>query len=879
MYISRRRRRGGARIGGIKLPGFLGNLLKRRWTKQEVLFYAACGVIGVLVIGFVFALALFSWYAKDLPSPGKLSQRGNFSTVFTDRNDEVIYEMYQDKNRVPVKFKDIAKYLKQGTVAVEDKTFYQHGGISQSGIIRAFLSTIFRGEVQGGSTLTQQLIKNVLLTSERSLPRKIKEAILATEVEKRYTKDEILEMYLNEAPYGGTYYGVGAAAKGYFGKEPKDLTLVESAIMAGLPQNPSRYSPFIGVKDAWKGRAKDVLRRMQEDGYITQKEKDAAVKQVDKYKFASANESIDAPHFVFFVRKFVEQQFGAKALDQGLRIKTTLDLEAQRLAQKIVREEVEELQEDYDLGNGSLVMLDSKTGDILAYVGSYNYDNAEYGKFDVVTQGNRQPGSTLKPIVYALAFEKKYTPATVLMDVETEFGAGENGEKPYKPVNYDGKFNGPVQMRFALANSLNIPAVKALALVGVEDFLQKANDMGLQTLAPTEKNLNRFGLSIALGGGEVTLLDLTSAFTVFANGGQKTDVQFIEEIKDYKGKVIYKKPKAKSKKVLSEEVSFLISHILSDDTARANVFGRGSLLNIPGKTVAVKTGTTDEKRDNWAVGYTQDITIGVWVGNNDNSKLNERIASGTTGATSIWNKVMVQMVKKYKDGIIPKPDNVEALLIDAYLGGLPRDGQPTRSEYFVKGTEPDDIAKFYKKLKINDGKLANEVQVKAGQFEEKDYIVLTEEDPVSGDGTNRWQAGIDKWAEAQTDEKYKVPKETSTASAEDIVVSISEPKNRETLNTNDLRVKAKLVSGPKLKKVKIFINGEEKKSFDGDTRQIEEVFNVPDGAYKVQVTAENEKDKKGESTMEVGVKKPWDFKEPTAAPTAVPTATTAPPKE
>lgn len=855
------------------MPGFLSGMFGGRWTQQRLITYVGFGLIGLLLIGFFGAVILFSWYSRDLPSPGKLSQKANASTVFFDKNGKTIYEMYQDKNRVPVKFADISKYLKEGTVAVEDKSFYQHSGISQAGIIRAALASILKGDAQGGSTITQQLIKNVLLTSERSLPRKIKEAVLATEVEKRYTKDQILEMYLNEVPYGGSFYGVGAASKGYFGKDPKNLNLVESAIMAGLPQNPSTYSPFIGRKDAWKGRAKDVLRRMKEDGYITNKEYTAALTGVDKYKFSSAKQSIDAPHFVFFVSRFVEKQFGAKALDQGLRIKTTLDLDSQRKLQDIVHDEVDRLKEDYNLGNGAAVMLDSKSGDILALVGSYDYNNNDYGKFDVATLGMRQPGSSLKPILYATAFEKKYTPATILMDVETQFGVAENGQPAYKPVNYDGKFRGPAQMRFALANSLNIPAVKTLALIGLKDFLQKATDMGIQSLNPSDENMKRFGLSAALGGGEVTLLDLTSSYSVFANGGEKMPMQFIEEIRDYNGKIIYKKPKSNPKKVLSKEVSFLISHILSDDTARSEAFGRFSLLNIPGKTVAVKTGTTDSKRDNWAVGFTKDITLGVWVGNNDNSELNNKIASGTTGASSIWSKAMKEMLKTYKDGIIDKPENVEAIQIDAFLGGLPKDGNPTRSEYFIKGTEPTDVSPFYKKLKIHNGKLANEVQIKSGSFEEKDFYVFKEDDPVSGDGVNRWQEGIDKWAEKQTDDKYKWPHETSNESADDLVVSISEPKNRTTVDTNDIKVKAKIISGgPKIKHVEININGERVKSWDEDRKEVDETFNRPDGVYKVQVVAINEKDKKVESTMEIGVKKPWDDKGSQPAPTA----TTAP---
>lgn len=847
--------RASKRSTGFKLPA-----LPRKLNAQQVMMFAGVAAIVLLIIGFIAASALFAWYARDLPSPAKLAEKTASSTVLYDRNGKVIFELYEDRNRVPVEFKNISPYLKQGTVAIEDKEFYEHKGVSQMGILRAFFSIVFKGDVQGGSTLTQQLIKNNLLSTEQTLSRKIKEAILASEVEKRYTKDEILSMYLNDAPYGGTYYGVGSASKGYFGKEPKDLNLVESAILAGLPQNPTYYNPFSGTKDLWKGRAKDVLRRMEEDGYITKEQRDKATKQVDSYTFTTEKSAIRAAHFVFFVRDFVQREFGEKALSNGLKIYTTLDLEAQEVAEKVVKEEVEELMEEYDLGNGAMVMIDSQTKEILSYVGSYDFNNEAYGKFDVVSQGKRQPGSTLKPIVYGLAFEKKYTPADILMDVETQFGVPTDGEPAYVPENYDGEFRGPVQMRMALANSLNIPAVKALALVGLRDFLQKSNDMGLSTLAPTQENMNRFGLSIALGGGEVTLLDLTNSFSVFANEGKAAPVQFITEIKDYNNKTIYKKPKVAEKQVFSKEAAFLISHILSDDTARSQAFGTGSLLNIPGKTVSVKTGTTDEKRDNWAVGFTKNITVGVWVGNNDNTQLNPQIASGTTGATSIWHEVMVQMLKKYEDGIIDKPETVEALQIDAYLGGLPRDGQPTRSEYFIKGTEPKDVSSYYKSLKINDNKLANEVQVQAGAFEEKDYIVIEEDDPLSADGKNRWQEGINAWAEKQEDEKLKPPKETSTNSLDDVAVNITSPKNRTTV-TNKFQIKARITSLEKIKKVRIFMDGKEVKSIDGDTKQIDESIEVEDGAYLLKIEAENEKGKMGSSTLDLGVDVPWDKKD------------------
>ncbi len=716
---------------------------------------------------FIFSLAVFAWYSKDLPSPGKLSQISGYSTVFYDRDGKVLYEMFKDKNRVPASLNEVSDYLKQATIAIEDKNFYKHQGISETGILRAFLSIVFQRKIQGGSTITQQLIKNVLLSNRRVLSRKIKELILAFEVERRYTKDQILEMYLNEAPYGGSFWGVASASQGYFGKPAKDLNLVESAVLAGLPQSPSYYSPFVGKKDAWKDRARHVLRRMEEDKYITKKQELQASKDLEKLRFSKPKFVIYGPHFVFYVKDLLEKEYGSKIFDQGLKIKTSLSLDLQKKVEAVVNKEILSLKK-YQVTNGALVVLDSQTGEILGMVGSYDFFDEKFGNFNA-SLALRQPGSAIKPITYALAFEKGYTPSTVLMDVKTVFP--NFGDKDYIPENYDGKFRGPLQLRFALGNSINIPAVKLLAMLGIRNFLEKANQMGLTTLAPTEKNLNRFGLSITLGGGEVRLLDLSSAFSVFARGGIKKDSVAILEIKDYKNKTLYKNKLNQGQRVLSAEAAFLISHILSDNNARVEIFGPNSYLKIPGKTVAVKTGTTNDKRDNWTVGYTRSLTVGVWVGNNDYSPMNPQVASGVTGASSIWHKAMVELLKKYPDGIMEKPDKVKAYEIDAFLGGLPKEGYPTRSEYFIEGTQPKDISPFYKKLKIskNNGKLANEEEIKRGEFEEKEYIIITENDPVSTDGKNRWQEAIDIWAKEQPDDKYHPPTEISDYKPEEKV--------------------------------------------------------------------------------------------------------------
>ena len=842
--------------------------------KPRLQKYILYGFIGLIAFLCIVALGIFTWFSKDLPSPGKLSQVEQSATVFYDRDGKVLFQMYKDKNRLPIAFKDIADTLKKATIAIEDKEFYKHGGISNVGILRSFFMLIITRKVSGGgSTITQQLIKNVLLDSQQTSTRKLKEIILAIAVEGKYSKDQILEMYLNEVPYGGSFYGVGAAAKGYFGKNPNQLTLLESAFIAGLPQSPSVYSPFIGVKDAWKGRTTDVLRRMREDKYITVAEEKAALAKMNLLTFSQSRMSMNAPHFVFYVRELIEKEYGAKILEQGLKIKTTLSLDVQQKAEKIVKEEIEGIKK-YKVGNGAVVVLDSQTDEILSMVGSYDYNDEEYGNFNAAVS-RRQPGSAVKPITYALAFEKGYTPATMLMDVKTVFPVKDQAD--YEPVNYDGKFRGPVQLRFALANSLNIPAVKLVSMVGIPDFLERADLMGLHTLAPTQDNLNRFGLSITLGGGEVSLLDLSNAFAVFARGGVRKEPVSILEIKDHSDKVIFTARPSAETKVFSPEISFLISHILSDNNARSDAFGLTSYLNIPGKTVAVKTGTTNDKKDNWAVGYTKGVTVGVWVGNNDNTVMDPRVTSGATGASPIWYTLMTELLKKYKDGIMDKPDKVKALQIDPLFGGLPKDSAQTRSEYFIEGTEPKDTSAYYKKVRISksNGKIANDIEIKMGNYEEKDCYIVAESDPVSTDGKNRWQEGIDNWRKEQGDDKWKCPTDLSDNKTEDVFVSIKNISDHSTITDKTFTVRIKTVSMSNLKNVKIWLNNNEIKSYNEDKRDFEETISVTsDGVYELKVRSTNEKDKSGESMIKFGVNKAWDFVEPTPilpSPTVTPT--------
>jgi len=703
--------------------------------------YALIGLVGGIILIFL----MFLWFSRDLPAPGKLSEaQAANSTRIYDRNGTPLYSVYENINRSYVKLDQIPKNLQNATIATEDKNFYKNKGFSVTGYIRGLLiDPIIRRRITGGSTITQQLVKNVLLSSERSLPRKVKELVLSIQVDKRYSKDEILEMYLNDVPYGGTAIGVEAASENYYGKKVKDLDLAESALLAGLPQSPSIYSPFTGNK-YYIARSAQILKTMRQQDYITSDQEKNANTEVKNMKFTQRDAvSMKAPHFVIYVRQILAKQFGEQVVEVGgLQVKTTLDYEIQKKSEDIVKSEVDKLK-GYHVGNGAAVVADPKTGEILAMVGSKDYfDQKNDGNFNVAL-APRQPGSSLKPVMYATAFEKGYTPSTMVMDVKTDFPNGSGGI--YTPVNYDEKFRGPVQLRFALGNSLNIPAVKMLARVGVKDVMEKGYEMGIENWQPTAQNMQNVGLSLVLGGRETTLLNEVTAYSVLANKGVKQDPVTILEVKDNKGKTLYKYKKRDGQKVLSEEIAFVISHILLDNNARSDAFGPNSYLNISGKTVSAKTGTTDQKRDNWTVGYTPSYVVGVWVGNNDNSPMNPVIASGVTGASPIWNKIMTQVLKDKKDESPQKPDGVVAVQVDSLGGGMPTAGKPTRSEYFVKGTEPTSESAIYKKK------------------DDKIYIWLRESDPVSIDGVNKWQQGIDAWIDQnhKDDQLYHPPEDVT----------------------------------------------------------------------------------------------------------------------
>jgi len=651
------------------------------------------------------SLGFFFYLIKDLPSPTKLSSSPfPASTLILDRHGQTLYEIYANKNRMPVKLADLPDYIKWATIASEDKNFYHHHGFDFKGILRAFYNTVFHRSLQGGSTLTQQLVKNTLLGPQRTLRRKIREAILTFATELIYSKDQILEMYLNHAPYGGTAWGIEAASQTYFGKHARDLSLAEAALLVGLPASPTRFSPFGAHPELAKGRQARVLKQMWENGYITNQQRQEALKA--NLKFAPVAVGIKAPHFVLYVKELLVEKYGEKMVEQGgLKVTTTLDWPLQEFSQQEVASEVAKLKK-LKVSNGAALVTNPKTGEILAMVGSRDYFNRAIDGNVNLTLRPRQPGSSIKPINYALALEKKLiTPATVLNDVPTCFKVA--GQKLYCPVNYDGQFHGPTQVRFALGNSYNLPAVKVLALNGLENFIQKARLMGITTF----KDPAAYGLSLTLGGGEVTMYDMAKAYSAFANLGIRQDLWAIKKVQDRHGKVLYEHQEKEGPRVLSMESAYLINHILLDNNARSAAFGSRSWLVVKNHPeVSVKTGTTNNLRDNWTIGWTPSTLVVTWVGNNDNSPMSY-VASGVTGASPIWNKIISHILKDKKEEWPLKPEGIIGAQICILSGKLPNPNSPcpTRFEYFIRGTAPEEPENLKQNIEIDKttGQVAN----------------------------------------------------------------------------------------------------------------------------------------------------------------------------
>ncbi len=598
---------------------------------KTISYYILFSFIGLAIIG----LSVFIYYAKDLPRPEKFTERP-FSepTKIYDRTGEVVlYTIYGEEKRDLVSLDQIPQHLIDAVVATEDEKFYSHFGVDVKGIIRSIVENIkSRRAAQGGSTISQQLIRSTFLSGEKTFSRKIREAILTIELERRYSKDQILEFYLNQIPFGQNAYGVEAASQTFFNKSVSEISLPEAAILASLIRSPGSLSPYGPNKDSLIIRKNYVLDRMTSVGSISEGEAENYKKE--EVIFSPISRLLKAPHFTLEVISYLNQMYGEDHLrTKGLKVITTLDWDLQQKAEEIIKEKSIN-NRAYGAYNSSLVAIDPQTGDILAMVGSIDYfadpfpEGCISGKtclFDPypnIANRLRQPGSTFKPFVYADAFKKGYTPYTIVVDEPIQIGN-------YAPQNYDGLFRGPVTLKEALSQSLNIPSIKVLSeLTNIKDSLATAYDLGITTL---NQPPSYYGLSLVLGGGEVTLLEMTSAYGTFANGGFYSPPLYIKKITDSKGKII-EEIKPSQKKVLSSNIANIITEILSDNEARSPVFGSNSDLNIPG--ISVKTGTTQDFKDGWAVGYNKKIVVGVWTGNNNNASM--RNAPGVTVSAPAW---------------------------------------------------------------------------------------------------------------------------------------------------------------------------------------------------------------------------------------------------
>ncbi len=673
----------------------------RRWWQRVLILFGT-----FLLVLIVF---LYIWLFIGLPDIDDLeSGMALPSTRIYDHRGRLLYEivdLYGGSHRT-VPLDRMADCMPDATIATEDANFYHHPGVDIEGIVRALWLNIRKGQVYaGGSTITQQVARNLLLTKhpalDRSLRRKLRESILALQLNSRYSRDEILALYLNQTYYGNLAYGVEAAAQVYFGKAPSALSLAECAMLAGLPQAPTQYNPLINP-DAAKGRQETVLDLMVKHDFISESEAEQAKSEPLVYQ--SGTFDIEAPHFVAAVWAQLERDYGEALLSGGLEVYTTLDLDWQNAAQRIAVRQLDELNNPSDgsssrnARNAALVAMDPYTGQIRAMLGSPNY-------FDEAIAGNvnaalapRQPGSALKPFTYAATFdplrEDPWTPATMVLDVKTPFVT--RRYESYTPANFGLVEHGPVLVREALASSYNIPAVVALQAVGVDELVALSTRLGINTLTDT----SRFDLALTLGGGEVRLVELVAAYAAFANSGQRVDPVYITEIRDHEGDVIYKweAPELGAPE-LDPRVAFLINNILSDNNARIPSFGPNSALNI-GRVAAAKTGTTTDFRDNWTVGYTPNLVVGVWVGNADNTPMLD--VSGISGAGPIWNEFMREVLLGQPEYDFPMPDGLVRAEVCAISGLLPTEDCPQRVwEWFIEGTVPTEYDSLYQSFEID----------------------------------------------------------------------------------------------------------------------------------------------------------------------------------
>jgi len=754
-----------------------------------------------ILLCFIFGIAAFAWLSKDLPNPDKVIERSVAQSTKILARDEktVLYDIHGDQKRTAVNLEEISNYMRSATIAVEDKNFYKHKGFSLPRIIKVVIIDSLSGKkAQGASTITQQFVKNAILTNEKSFTRKVKEIVLAYQIERKFTKDQILKMYFNEIPFGSNNYGVEAASESYFGKNAKDLDIAEAALLAALPQAPTYYSPYGSHTDNLVTRQKMIIDLMAEQGYITKDQGDEA-KKIDILKqIKPKSENILAPHFVMYIKEYLTDKYGEVAVEQGgMKVITTLDYDLQKIAEEEVKKGAEKNESRYKAKNAALVSLNPKTGEILAMVGSRDYFDKENDGNVNVTLSPRQPGSSFKPIVYATALTKGYTPETILFDLKTVF---KTDTKDYIPQNYDGKEHGPVTIRQALAGSLNIPAVKTLYLVGVDNVLNLAEQFGYTTFA----DRSRFGLSLVLGGGEVKLLEHTSGIGTFATEGVHHPYVSILRIEDSKGKVLEKFKPDEGKRVVDVEVARQIESIMSDNNARSFIFGAQNYLTLGSRPVGAKTGTTDDYRDAWTIGYTPSLVTGVWVGNNDNSEM-KRGADGSVVAAPIWNAFMKRALsgKPVENFTAPKPSETTKPILKGQLEGE----VPIKIDKITQKQIPDSCLASWPKDFIED-KILKEVHCELYYINREDPTGPIPKDPTADPQFANWEEPVRKWAEAKGYLNTRPALENCSLRSLDNQPSVifNQPVDQATISTSPITISVNTSSPYSIKQVEYFVD-------------------------------------------------------------------------
>lgn len=630
--------------------------LKKHGFRNIVVFIVSCGMV---LVGFLLIwVSTFKIPSLDTIEERKVSQ----STKIYDSTGKILlYDVFQNTKRTIVPIDEVSQYIKDATISIEDKDYYEHAGFKPTSFLRAVIVNTLSAEYsQGGSTITQQVVKNSILIGDKTITRKLKEIVLALKLNRTLSKDQVLSIYLNESPYGGSIYGVEEASQAFFATTSSAVTLAQAAYLASIPQRPSYLSPYGSHKDVLDQRKNLVLKEMLEDRKISMEQYNNAVNE--KVEFVpKGGQGIKAPHFVMFIKDYLENKYGVDVLEKGgLKVTTTLNYDLQIKAEQIAKKYADINEKNFNGKNDAFIAIDPKTGGIIAMVGSRDYfDDAIDGNFNVTT-AHRQPGSTFKPFVYAAAFQKGYTPETVLFDLPTQFSAKCSPDNTtsedgcYSPVNYDDKFRGPMTLRDSLAQSINVPSVKALYLAGIKESIDLARNMGITSLGSP----NDYGLTLVLGGGEVSLLEMTSAYGVFASEGMRVPYTGILKVEDRGGK-IFEEIKPRSFQVMDIEVARKISDILSDNIARTPLYGANSVIHFPNRDVAVKTGTTNDYRDAWIIGYTPSVVVGTWAGNNDNTPMAKKV-SGLIVAP-MWREFMDEVLKT-----VPNEQFVNAKKEDSY---------------------------------------------------------------------------------------------------------------------------------------------------------------------------------------------------------------------